>query len=180
MRRGCDGSRPAALTLLIAFPLGFIIAELGEPFWRDRPKATQFAGRMLAETLTQRWRERTGTPLTYVGGAIVMGEIRRVPVELRAAGQFAANNVAVYSPDRPRVLLHGEFKISPWIDPADFERRGGVLVWQPRESERDLLPDNIKRAFPRAELQPALMLPRQTLSPGHRDLVQYAIIPPRP
>lgn len=170
----------AALTLLIAFPLGFIIAELGEPFWRDRAKATQFAGRMLAETVTQRWRERTGTPLTYVGGAIVLGDIKGVPVELRAAGQFPANNVAVYSPDRPRVLLHGEFRISPWIDREDFERRGGILVWQPRPTEKDRLPDNIKRAFPRAELQPALLLPRQTLFPGRRDLVQYAIIPPRP
>ena len=126
----------AALVLLIAYPIGFIIAELGEPFLRDRPKATQFSGRVLAETITQRWRERTGTPLTYVGGATVMGAIRGVPVELRAAGQFAANNVAVYSPDHPRVLLHGEFKLSPWIDPADFERRGGVLVWTPRASRK--------------------------------------------
>jgi hypothetical protein len=169
----------AALALLIAFPVGFAIVELGEPFVRNRLKATQFPGQLLADTITRQWRERTGTPLTYVGGAIVTRLSHGVPIEIRAAGQFAANNVAVYSPDRPRVIVNGELKFSPWIDPADFARRGGVLVWQPGNLA-EALPDNIKRAFPRAELQPLLMLPRQTFGPIRRDPVRYAIIPPQP
>ena len=59
----------AALAVLIAFPIGFAVAELGEPLLRDRPKATQFPGRLLADTITRQWREKTGTPLAYVGGA---------------------------------------------------------------------------------------------------------------
>jgi 4-amino-4-deoxy-L-arabinose transferase-like glycosyltransferase len=170
----------AALVLLFAFPVGFVIAELGEPFVRNRLKATQFPGQLLADTITRQWRERTGTPLTYVGGAVVIRIARDgAPSEVRAAGQFAANNVAVYSKDRPRVIVNGELKFSPWIDPADFARRGGVLVWQPGNLA-EALPDNIKRAFPRAELQPLLMLPRQTLGRPRRDPVRYAIIPPLP
>jgi 4-amino-4-deoxy-L-arabinose transferase-like glycosyltransferase len=169
----------AALALLFAFPAGFAIAELGEPFVRNRLKATQFPGQLLADTITRQWRERTGTPLTYVGGAIVTRLSHGEPIEVRAAGQFAANNVAVYSSDRPRVIVNGELKLSPWIDPADFARRGGVLVWQPGNLA-EVLPDNIKRAFPRAELQPLLMLPRQTLGRERRDPVRFAIIPPQP
>jgi hypothetical protein len=170
----------AAVVWLTVLPIGFVVAELGEPFLRDRHKATQFSGRLLAETITRQWRERTGTPLTYVGGAIVMGSRGGVPFEMRGDGQFSANNVAVLSPDRPHVLVHGEFKLSPWIDAADFKRRGAVLVWATRWPNKDIMPDNIKRAFPQAELQPALLLPRQTLYPRQRDLVQYAIIPPQP
>ena len=53
---------------------------------RDRPKATQFPGRALAETITAAWRERTGTPLAYVGGALctTKGELRE-----SRAGEFA-------------------------------------------------------------------------------------------
>jgi 4-amino-4-deoxy-L-arabinose transferase-like glycosyltransferase len=166
----------AALAVLVAFPVGFAAAELGEPFIRDRSKATQFPGRFLAETITRRWRERTGTPLAYVGGAIVIAD-EIPPRVLPGAGQFTANNVAVYSPDRPRVIVNGELRLSPWIDVADLERRGAVLLWQPQEKG---LPENIKRAFPRAELQPPLTVPRHTLYPRRGELVYYAFILPRP
>ncbi len=169
----------AAVAVLIAFPIAFAAAELGEPFIRDRSKATQFSGRFLADTIARQWRERTGTPLTYVGGAIVIDNARGFPRELRASGQFAANNVAVYSPDRPHVIVNGELKLSPWIDAADLERRGAVLLWQPAEHQKEL-PENIRRAFPRAELQPPLTVPRHTLYPRPPELVYYAIVPPRP
>ena len=163
----------AALAMLIAFPIGFAVAELGEPFLRDRPKATQFPGRLLAETITRQWRERTGTPLAYVGGAIVLANGRTVP----GAGQFTANNVAVYSPDRPHVIVNGELGLSPWIDAADLERRGAVLVWQPQEQG---LPENIRRQFPRAELQPPLILPRHTLYPRRGRTRLFRLHPAAP
>ena len=79
----------------IGFPLIYAAVELGEPFVRDRPKATQFPGRLLAETITRQWRETTGLPLSYVGGA----EFGMGP------GEFAANNIAVYSPELDQVFL---------------------------------------------------------------------------
>ena len=169
----------AALAVLIAFPIGFAVAELGEPLLRDRHKATQFPGRLLAETITRQWREKTGTPLTYVGGARVIVAARGGPREALGAGQFAANNVAVYSADRPHVIVNGELRLSPWIDPADLDRRGAVLLWQPPDNKAEM-PENIRRAFPRAELQPPLFLPRRTLFRSSQDLVHYAFVPPRP
>jgi hypothetical protein len=166
----------AALAVMIAFPLGFAIAELGEPFIRDRSKATQFPGPLLADIITRQWRERTGTPLKYVGGAIVINQEERGPRRLSGAGQFASNNVAVFSPDRPHVIVEGELAISPWIDVADLERRGAVLLWQPNEPG---LPENVRRAFPNAELQPPLTVPRHTLYPRRGELIYYAFILPR-
>ncbi|MBX9777406.1 MAG: glycosyltransferase family 39 protein [Xanthobacteraceae bacterium] len=168
----------AVLAVLIAFPIGFAAAELGEPLIRDRPKATHFAGRTLADTITRQWREKTGTPLTYVGGAHVLTPSGRQRESL-GGGQFAANNIAVYAADRPRVVVHGERAISPWIDAADLDRRGVVLIWQPPDYKQEI-PENIRRAFPRAELQPPLFLPRRTLFRRYQDLVHYVFVPPQP
>jgi Dolichyl-phosphate-mannose-protein mannosyltransferase len=158
----------AAVVVFLAMPLAYTAAELLEPFWRDRPKATQFPGRLLAETITRQWRDRTGTPLRYVGGA----EVGTGP------GEFAANNIAVYSPDRPHVIVHGNPRLSPWIDMADVARRGAVLVWQPPPGLVGL-PENLRATFPGAELQPPLALPRQTLYPRPPEIIGYAFFPPR-
>jgi hypothetical protein len=169
----------AALAVLIAFPIGFAVAELGEPLIRSRAKATQFAGQMLADTITRQWREKTGTPLAYVGGArIIVPKAGGGTREILGGGQFAANNVAVYSADRPHVIVNGDLAISPWIDAADLDRRGAVLIWQPPDEKLEI-PENISRAFPRAELQPPLFLPRRTLFRNAQDPVHYVFIPPR-
>jgi hypothetical protein len=148
-------------------PATYVAVELLEPLWRDRPKATQFPGELLAQTVTRQWRDATGTPLDYVGGADFGSS---------GAGEFAANTVAVYSPDRPHVLVHGDFALSPWIDRADLERRGIVLLWE----GFDGLPEDLKAAFPRAELQPPLTLPRQTLVGRKPATVNSAWVRPRP
>jgi hypothetical protein len=156
----------ACLVVLVGMPAAYAAVELFEPFLRDRPKATQFPGKLLAEAVTRQWREMTGMPLAYVGGADIVSS---------GAGEFAANTVAVYSPDRPHVVVHGEPALSPWIDPADLARRGAVLLW---EGPGEMLA-NLKATFPRAELQPPLTLPRHTLYPRSPATVNYAIVPPQ-
>jgi Dolichyl-phosphate-mannose-protein mannosyltransferase len=159
----------AATAVFLAFPIGYAASELFEPFVHDRPKATEFPGRLLADAITQEWRETTGMPLAYVGGA---------EFGPSGAGEFAPDLVAVYSPDHPRVIVHGDPHLSPWIDLADVERRGAVLIWEWTFS-RDL-PETLKSTFPHAELQPPLLLPRQTLYPRTPRAVRYAFVRPRP
>src|SRR5205085_12053052 len=53
----------AAVAVLVAFPVAYAAAELFEPFVRDRKKATQYSGEVLADMITRRWREATGMPL---------------------------------------------------------------------------------------------------------------------
>ena len=116
-----------AMIALLAMPVGFALIELVEPWYRDRWRATQYPGRLLAETITQRWRDKTGVPLRYVSG-ITAGEA--IGRETPGWWEFPANNVAVYSPDRPHVIVHGKLQFSPWIDAADLDRRGVVIVWR--------------------------------------------------
>ncbi len=145
--------------VFVAMPLVYAVVEEVEPWLRDRPKATQFPGRLLADTVTRAWREKTGAPLVYVAGT-----------------EFAANNVAVYSPDRPHVVVHGELALSPWIDAADLRNRGLVLVWE--EHGEQLVPGWLA-AFPGAQVQTPLTLPRQTLHAVNPVRIGYAIVPPR-
>ena len=105
----------AAGTIFLFFlaPAIWIGTWLADPHLRARPKASEFPGRAVAEQMTRLWLEKTGTNLTYVAGT-----------------EFAANNVAVYSPDRPHVVVHGRPAISPWIDMNDLKKRGVLLIWE--------------------------------------------------
>ncbi len=156
----------AFAVIFVAFPLAYAADEQLEPLVRDRQKATHFPGREMAEVVTRRWHEATGTPLRYVVGAPFAG----------GSGEFAANNLAVYSPDHPHVMVHGDPELSPWIDLADFDRHGGVLIWQgPPDT-----PAVLKARFPRAGIPVRLVLPQTTLAANSPAVVHYAILPPRP
>jgi 4-amino-4-deoxy-L-arabinose transferase-like glycosyltransferase len=155
----------AFLAVFAAFPLAYAATEGLEPLVRDRPKATQFPGRALAETVTQRWREKFNTALSYVGG-----------------GEFATNNIAVYSPDRPRVVVHADPAKSPWIDRDDLRRRGAVLVWEDGQVAPEMLAQ-LRSDYPGLSVQEPIVLPRQVfVSRGkvHPVRVHYALVPPRP
>jgi hypothetical protein len=149
------------VAIWLAFPIAYVAVELFEPFVRDRAKATQFPGEVAAEIINREWRDRYGTPLLYVGGT-----------------EFAVNNVAVYAPDRPHVVVHGEPRLSPWIDMDDLRHHGGVLVWEEGDGGARL--EQWRATFSRFEIQPTLVLARQTLSPVKPARIVYAFVPPRP
>jgi hypothetical protein len=75
-------------------------------------------------------------------------------------------------------MVHGEQRLSPWLDPADVRRRGIVLVWQSDAPDR--LPKNLQLAFPNAQLQPPLILPRQGILVRGSEIIGYALVLPQP
>jgi Dolichyl-phosphate-mannose-protein mannosyltransferase len=150
-----------AIAALAAFPLIYAAVEIGEPFVRDRPKATQFPGQAMADAITRAWHEKYGTPIIYAGGT-----------------EFAVNNLAVYSPDRPHLLPHGNPKLAPWVDMRDLARRGAVLVWEEDHLRAAL--DNWRATFGQVEVQPVLVLARKAWRPVAPVRVLYAFVPPRP
>jgi hypothetical protein len=151
----------AFIAVFVAIPVIYVAIEIGEPFVLDRPKATRFPGRALAENVTREWYIRYGTRLAYVGGS-----------------EFVANNVAVYSPDHPHVVVHGELKLSPWVDKGELRRRGAVLVWEEGLPGGNI--DQLRATFGDIEVQPVLVLAQQTWHPARLDRVDYAFVPPRP
>jgi hypothetical protein len=151
----------ASIGVFLAWPLVYSAVELGEPFVHDRPKATQFPGQVMAEAITRSWQEAYDTPLVYVGGT-----------------EFAVNNLAVYSPDRPHVLPHANPNLAPWVDMNDLRRRGAVLVWE--EGHFDARLDDWRKTFSEFDIQPTLVLARQTWHPVKPARIVYAFVPPRP
>jgi hypothetical protein len=126
---------------------------------RDRPKASQFPGEAMAASLTRAWHERYGMPLRYVAGS-----------------EFYANNLAIYSPDRPRVVVHGDLKLSPWIATEDLRRHGAIIVWQEELAEIN----RWRKTFGAFTAEPALLLPRHTWTPVRSARILFAFVPPQP
>ena len=153
------------VAVFVAYLGSYVAIEVYEPLVHERAKASDFPGRKLADIVTERWHEQTGLPLRYVGGtAIGFGP-----------GEFAANSVAVYSPDRPHVIAHGNFEISPWIDPADVRRSGAVFIWQSGVPATEVPPD-IQRTFPTAKLQPSLSLESASPYALQPVIVNYVVV----
>lgn len=147
--------------LFLLGPAIFIGTFISDHYSRARPKATEFPGAAIARQLTREWHEKVGTPLTYVAGT-----------------EFAANSVAVYSPDRPHVVVHGRPQFSPWIDMADLRRRGALVLWE--EGLVAARPDEWRATFG-AQGEPALLdVPRATSRRTAPVRIRYWIVPPQP
>jgi hypothetical protein len=165
VREGTQARRFAAAfaVVFVAMPLAYALVEGLEPALRDRPKATQFPGRQLAQEITKAWRDKFATPLPFVGG-----------------GEFATNNIAVYSADRPHVIVHADPAISPWVDREELRRRGAVIVWEDGQLDAAAMAQ-LRLAYPGLDVQDPLTLPRRTyVGGGLRPVrVHFAIVPPR-
>ncbi|MFZ5690415.1 MAG: glycosyltransferase family 39 protein [Pseudomonadota bacterium] len=150
--------------LFVLAPVIWIGTWLADPHLRSRPKAVDFPGQTLAAQMTRQWHDITGTKLAYVAGT-----------------EFAANNVAVYSPDRPRVIVHGRPRISPWIDMDDVRKRGVLIVWE--EGLPMAHVDEWRQTFG-AEGPPGVIeLPRHTRGAARKApsnvRIGYWIVPPQ-
>ena len=157
----------AVAALLLGWPLIYAAIELFEPLLRDRARADQFPGTEVATRITRAWRDAFGEPLSYVCGS-----------------EFFSNNIAVYSPDRPRVLVQCDPKRAPWIEMGDLRHKGIVVACDATlVSQSDL--DRWRAAVGEFAMQPTLMLARQTAFPESWHAVPpvrvfYGFVPPRP
>lgn len=154
-----------ALFLFVIGLAGFFSVEKLAPYVTHKTKRINFSGKHFALQISQAWHARYGQPLRYVVGDTWIG-----------------GNIAWYAPDRPHQLTDGNYKISPWIDPADIKRYGGVIVWcgycDTRDKDRIRPPAYLHDAFPRAVIQPPLVFPQATGAKVPEAMVEWAIIPP--
>ena len=128
---------------------------------QSRAKATNFPGQAIADALTREWHAKYGTDLKYVAGT-----------------EFAANNVAVYSKDRPHVVVHGRPLISPWIDTDDLRQHGALVVWE--EGLPSAYLNEWRERFGAKDDPLLLELPRQTPLPVAPVRIRYWMVPPSP
>jgi 4-amino-4-deoxy-L-arabinose transferase-like glycosyltransferase len=135
----------------------FIASNAVLPAYDHRYRAIHFPGRALAEEITARWRAATGEPLAYVVGPM-----------------WPAGNVAAFSPDHPRAFVDGDARGHPWIDVADLERRGAIVIYRADGADRPHEPAFLARA----EAQPPLVL-GLIGQPGDTVAIGFAILRPQ-
>jgi 4-amino-4-deoxy-L-arabinose transferase-like glycosyltransferase len=99
-------------TIFVIYVVVFAVNYAVLPFIDHRYRAVLFPGDALGASLTQRFRDATGTPLSYVIGTMWDG-----------------GNLAHYSPDQPQVLIDGAPVRTPWLDLGDLRKKGAVVVW---------------------------------------------------
>jgi hypothetical protein len=150
------------VVVFAAFPIAYAAIELFEPLLRDRPKATQFPGAATAAAITDGWQRRFNAAPAYVCGS-----------------EFEANNVAVYSPAHPHVVVHCDPELSPWIDVADVRRRGMIVMIDRGLVDHAML-DQWRATWGPFDTEPPLQLQRQTLRRLPPVEVFYGFVPPRP
>ena len=121
-----------------------------------------YPGRKLALTLTKAWREQFGRPCPYVIGS-----------------RKESCYMCYYSPDHPRAFFDHEEKLSPWIDPADIQKQGAVIIW------REHHPPEYVKHYPDARRLPPIILERQmppwfrAIAPAPKTVTFHAVfIPP--
>ncbi len=153
-------------TLLFVFGLvGFVYVEALAPYVTHKVKRINFSGKLFALQISQDWHERYHTPLRYVVGDTWIG-----------------GNIAYYAPDRPHLLIYGNYKISPWIKPTEIQKDGGVIVWCGMNCDvhdHRGIPPYIRTEFPQAQLQKALIFPQGTHAKVPLGMINWAIIPPQ-
>ncbi len=88
-------------------------------------RAELYPGPTIATELAERFKSETGEPVRYV-----------------VASMFDGGNVSHYAAEQPRTIIDGTFRRAPWIDPADFKRHGGLVVWQSPDPNR--VPDALR------------------------------------
>ena len=137
----------------------FIVNYAVLPHYDHRYRAVFFPGERLAAELTRRTRAVTGQPIAYVIGSMWDG-----------------GNVARYAPSHPRVLIDGDPARAPWIDLADLNARGAVVVWT--GGELDTIPVAYRKIASEAAVQPPFLIPDRR---GDSFVnVGWAILLPKP
>jgi len=145
-----------------------LVEGVAGPYITGRGLRTHFPGRALATRAVEVWSQRFDVPLSLVGGE-----------------RWLAGNVAFHAPSRPSMLSNDglgssapDETVAPWTSIADFQNRGGVLVWF-ADREGEALPRELRRLFPHAETLPTLTLPWQTGAPVKPVNIGMAVVAPR-
>jgi hypothetical protein len=145
--------------VFMCLALTFIANYAVLPRYDHRYRAVFFPGGDLGREISQRYRAVTGKSVVYVIGTMWDG-----------------GNVAHYAPERPRVLIDGQPARAPWIDLADLNNKGAVVVWT--VGDPLIMPPQFRTIAADAAVQPPFLLHFRR---GDASLnVGWAILLPRP
>ena len=162
------GGRPLERDLVPKFAAGGLtflglamivisVASVGSPYAMRVGARYQFPAQELAKQVGSRWESLFPS----------------VPVRYVASDEWLGGMLTAYHPNRPSVLISGNFSHSPWITPERIRREGAILIWH-----RDKDGERLMKQFPDAILQSPLELAYQTRAKVPAAGVNWAILPP--
>lgn len=139
----------------------FVINYTIMPAFDQRYRAVFFPGEAFAREISDKFRAATGQPLAYVISTMWIG-----------------GNVAHYAKERPRVLIDGDPRRTPWIDLNDLRRKGAVVLWTDLDVKR--VPSALGPIAAGAEVQLPLKM-HFLRGDSHRWFIMgWAILRPQP
>ena len=120
-----------------ALALAFVANYAVLPRFDHRYRAVFFPGADLARQVANGFVAATGRAPAYVIGSMWDG-----------------GNVEHYAQSHPRVLVDGRPERAPWIDLADLNAKGAVVVWT--DGDLSQVPEQYRAVASNAEVQPPL------------------------
>ncbi|WP_428670385.1 glycosyltransferase family 39 protein [Roseibium sp.] len=149
----------AAACAIQAIFLGVIFGQaVLEPYWKHKQTRMHYPGKAVAQGLARIWKAETGTELAYVAGDM-----------------WSAANVTLHAPGRPSMFYLHDLRLSPWIDIADVQKKGLMIVWR---GDREQPLNEILRYYPDARRDGHRSFRYQTSGEMPDAIVNWLIIPP--
>ncbi len=127
---------------------------------------SQFPAKQFSMMVTSAWHEEVGaTPVPYVVGEF-----------------WSAGNVILFSREQSQFFDKGDTAHSPLVDPADVQRRGAVILFEPRVCLNGLPTAEINALwltkFPGAEPRPPFIVRVQTPGGEVTWAIGWALLKP--
>lgn len=133
------------------------------------PQDAFLPNQVIAKELSQWWRTRYHSPLSYVAGS-----------------HYLTAALATYSKDKPIPYLGFERLESPWIDEAEVKKKGALVVWdagynyvwdESSANQTALLPPQVLKRFPTLQWIQTVVFYRLDKE-RHPVLIKVGVIPP--
>lgn len=126
--------------------------------------SANFPGRIIANTLNIKWREKYGENLTYIAGP-----------------RWITGNIAFYSKDHPGVFIDWDKTLSPWIDEKQLQKNGGIFVWDLSEKrfQTKHTYEEIKNRYPKITAPEILHFAWHRNNPNRPYEIMVAFLPPK-
>jgi len=147
-----------ALIFLLAPIIMQLVFSL-TPGWFGENRSANWPATAAARTFTEIYHTRTGRPLEYLAGE-----------------RIAAAQIAAISTDRPHIFIDADRTASPWIDDAEFKKKGGVVFWHIRGAD-NAPPAELRNRLPAFAEEAPLRLP-WARGGGDPVRIGWAIVPP--
>lgn len=135
--------------VVVAVFAGSGLKQWMDPLIMGKPARHVFPGQALTAQVTDRWHARFSEPFAIVGG-----------------DGWIAGNVCVFAKHRPILYSSGhmgylvlEPEHCPWTSDDEFNRLGGIIVWDITTTSEAEAEDYLRQRFPRIEFQPPVEIP---------------------